>query len=145
MPGTDHAAIATQSKVEKEISKKEGRSRHDIGREELLKRIGTFAEESHDTIVNQIKKLGASCDWSREAFTLDETRTKAVYAVFKKMFDEGIIYRGQRIINWDPKGQTTISDDEIVYQKSKSQALHLQIFKRLPYCHCYDTTRDEGR
>jgi len=121
LPGTDHAAIATQSRVEKDISKKEGRSRHDLGREELLKRIDEFAKESHATIVSQIKKLGASCDWSREAFTLDEKRNRAVNAVFKMMYDEGLIYRGHRIVNWDPKGQTTISDDEIVYQEEKTK------------------------
>jgi valyl-tRNA synthetase len=120
LPGTDHAAIATQSKVEKEIQKSEGKSRHDLGREEMLKRIETFAQNSHDTIVNQMKVMGASCDWSREAFTLDEIRTKAVRTVFKKMYDDGLIYRGHRIVNWDPKGQTTISDDEIVYEARKA-------------------------
>lgn len=120
IPGTDHAAIATQSKVEKEIQKAEGKNRHDLGREELLKRIDAFAKESHDSIVNQVRKLGASVDWSREAFTLDEQRNLAVRTVFKKMYDDGIIYRGHRIVNWDPKGQTTISDDEIVYKEEKT-------------------------
>jgi valyl-tRNA synthetase len=126
LPGTDHAAIATQARVEKDIAKKEGKNRHDLGRQELLKRIEAFAKESHDTIVSQIKKLGASCDWSREAFTLDSARNKAVNTVFKKMYDEGIIYRGYRIVNWDPKGQTTISDDEIVYQEEKTKFYHLK-------------------
>ncbi len=121
LPGTDHAAIATQSKVEKEIQKKEGKNRFDLGREELLKRVNAFAQESHDTIVNQMKVMGASCDWTREAFTLDEARTKAVRTVFKKMYDDGIIYRGHRIVNWDTKGQTTISDDEIVYEEEKTK------------------------
>lgn len=120
VPGTDHAAIATQSKVEKEIQKKEKKSRYDLGREELLKRIDAFAQESHDTIISQTKVMGASLDWSREAFTLDEPRTKAVRTVFKQMYDEGLIYRGHRITNWDPKGQTTISDDEIVYEEEKT-------------------------
>src|ERR1035437_8053381 len=100
MPGTDHAAIATQSVVEKQIKKDEGKSRHDLGREELLKRIGFFASESHDTIVTQLKTMGASLDWSREAFTLDETRSRAVRTVFKRMYDAGLIYRGMRIVNW---------------------------------------------
>ncbi len=126
LPGTDHAAIATQSKVEKEISKKEGKNRNDIGREELLRRIDTFAKESHDTITSQIKVLGASCDWSREAFTLDKQRTLAVNTVFKKMYDDGLIYRGSRIVNWDPKGQTVISDDEIVYEEEKSTLYYLK-------------------
>lgn len=121
LPGTDHAAIATQSKVEKELEKKEGKRRHDLGREEFLKRVDAFAQASHDTIVNQVKKMGASIDWSREAFTLDEKRSFAVRTAFKKMYDLGLIYRGNRIINWDPKGQTTISDDEIVYKEEKTK------------------------
>lgn len=121
IPGTDHAAIATQSVVEKEISKKEGKSRYDIGREEMLRRIGDFASASHDTIVSQVRRLGASLDWSREAFTLDDERNFAVRTMFKKMFDDGLIYRGFRIVNWDPKGQTTIADDELVYKEDKSK------------------------
>lgn len=126
IPGTDHAAIATQSKVEKEIQKKEGKNRYDIGREEMLSRINTFAQESHNTIVSQIQALGASLDWSREAFTLDDKRNFAVRTAFKKMYDEGIIYRGHRIVNWDPKGQTTISDDETVYKEEKTTFYYLQ-------------------
>lgn len=121
IPGTDHASIATQSVVEKEISKKEGKSRYDIGRVEMLKRIGEFANNSHDTIINQTKRMGVSLDWSREAFTLDEKRSHAVRTMFKKMFDDGLIYRGFRIVNWDTKGQTTIADDEIVYKEEKSK------------------------
>jgi valyl-tRNA synthetase len=120
LPGTDHAAIATQSKVEKMIQKEEGKNRHDLGREEFLKRVGIFANKSHDTIITQMKKMGCSVDWSREAFTLDEQRTLAVRTAFKHMYDDDIIYRGHRIVNWDPKGQTTISDDEIVYEQRKS-------------------------
>jgi valyl-tRNA synthetase len=126
IPGTDHAAIATQSKIEKEISKKEGKTRADIGRDELLRRIDAFAKESHDTIVSQIKIMGASCDWSREAFTLDDARTKAVGTVFKMMYDEGLIYQGERIVNWDVKGQTTIADDEIVYLEEKTKLYYLK-------------------
>jgi valyl-tRNA synthetase len=132
LPGTDHAAIATQSKVEKEISKKEGKSRHDLGREEMLKRIGKFAQESHDTIASQIRVMGSSCDWSREAFTLDAKRNFAVRTAFKKMYDDGIIYRGFRIINWDPKGQTTISDDEIVYEERKAILYTFKYSKDFP-------------
>ena len=120
LPGTDHAAIATQSKVEK-ILEKEGVRKNDLGREEFLKRVEAFAKESHDTIVNQAKKMGASLDWSREAFTLDETRNFAVKTTFKQMYDDGLIYRGHRIVNWDPKGQTVISDDEIVYEEKKNK------------------------
>src|SRR3989338_420218 len=120
LPGTDHAAIATQAKVEK-LLEKEGIRKNDLGREEFLKRVEKFAQESHDTIVNQCKKMGASLDWSREAFTLDEKRNLAVRTAFKQMYDDGLIYRGHRIVNWDPKGQTVISDDEIVYEERKSK------------------------
>ena len=132
MPGTDHAAIATQSIVEKQIKKDEGKNRHDLGREELLKRIETFAAESHDTIVNQLKTMGASLDWSREAFTLDETRSHAVRMMFKRMYDAGLIYRGLRIVNWDPKGQTTISDDEIVYEERPAKLYTFRYSKDFP-------------
>ncbi|MCX6755541.1 MAG: valine--tRNA ligase [Candidatus Nomurabacteria bacterium] len=132
LPGTDHAAIATQSKVEKEIQKKEGKSRHDLGREEMLKKIKEFAQQSHDTIVSQVRVMGASCDWSREAFTLDEKRNLAVNTTFKKMYDDGLIYRGNRIVNWDPKGQTTISDDEIVYEERTSKLYTFKYSKDFP-------------
>ncbi|MES2416211.1 MAG: valine--tRNA ligase [Patescibacteria group bacterium] len=143
LPGTDHAAIATQSKVEKEIQKKEGLSRHDLGREEMLSRVRTFAQESHDTIVSQVKIMGASCDWSREAFTLDEKRNLAVNTIFKKMYDDGLIYRGNRIVNWDPKGQTTISDDEIVYQERMSKMYTFKYSKDFPIA--ISTTRPETK
>ena len=121
IPGTDSAAIATQSKVEKEIQKSEGKSRHDLGREELLKRVGAFAEQSKDTILGQTRAMGSSLDWSRYAYTLDEKRYKAVMTAFVNMYQDGLIYRGNRIVNWDPKGQTTISDDEIVYEERQSK------------------------
>ena len=143
LPGTDHAAIATQSKVEKEIQKKEGKSRHDLGREELLNRVRAFAQESHDTIVSQVKVMGASCDWSREAFTLDAPRNRAVNTMFKKMYDDGLIYRGHRIVNWDPKGQTTIADDEIVYEERKSKMYTFKYSKDFPIA--ISTTRPETK
>ena len=126
IPGTDHAAIATQSKVEKIIQKEEGKNKYDLGREEFLTRVTSFAQESHDTIVHQIEKMGCSLDWSREAFTLDEKRSLAVRTAFKKMYDDRIVYRGHRIVNWDPKGQTTISDDEIVYTEEKTKFYYFQ-------------------
>ena len=121
IPGTDHAAIATQSKVERDIVKAEGKNRHDLGREEFLRRVRAFAQESHDTIVHQVKRMGASLDWSREAYTLDDKREVAVRTAFQKMYDLGLIYRGHRVINWDVKGQTTISDDEIIYEERKAK------------------------
>lgn len=143
LPGTDHAAIATQSKVEKEIKKNENLSRYDLGREELLKRVGEFAKQSHDTIIKQSKVMGASCDWSREAFTLDEKRNLAVRTVFKKMYDDGLIYRGHRIVNWDPKGQTTISDDEIVYEERDAKFYTFKYSKDFPIS--ISTTRPETK
>ncbi len=119
IPGTDSAALATQSKVEGIIYKEEKKRRDEIGREELLKRIEAFAEESKDTIIGQTKKMGASMDWSRYAFTLDETRYKAVQTAFMRMYEDGLIYRGARSVNWDPAMQTTVSDDEMVYVEQK--------------------------
>lgn len=143
LPGTDHAAIATQSKVEGEIKKKEGLSRHDLGREELIKRVETFAKQSHDTMVSQIKALGFSCDWSREAFTLDEKRSLAVRTMFKKMYDDGLIVRKHRIVNWDPKGQTTISDDEMVYETRTSKLYTFRYSPDFPIA--ISTTRPETK
>jgi valyl-tRNA synthetase len=120
IPGTDHAAIATQTVVEKKVQKEEGVSRHQLGRAAFLEKVHDFARASHDTIVNQVKMLGCSIDWSREAFTLDATRQTAVYTAFKNMYDAGLIYQKDRITNWDPKGQTTISDDELVYVEEKT-------------------------
>lgn len=117
VPGTDSAAIATQARVEKDLQKEEGKSRHDLGREEMVRRVGEFAKKSEGTILGQIRRMGASLDWSRYAYTLDEQRNRAVTEAFKRMYDAGLIYRGHRIVNWDPKGQTTISDDEIVYKE----------------------------
>jgi len=129
VPGTDSAAIATQSRVEKDIQKNEKKTRHDLGREELLKRIDIFVEESKSTIINQMRSIGASLDWSRYAYTMDEKRYKAVMEAFVRMYEAGLIYRGNRIVNWDPKGQTTISDDEIVYEERKAK---LYTFKYSP-------------
>ena len=143
LPGTDHAAIATQSKVEKILEKEEGKRKTDLGREEFLKRVNEFAQNSHDTIINQSKKMGASLDWSREAFTLDEKRNFAVRTAFKKMYDDGIIYRGHRIVNWDPKGQTVISDDEIVYEERKAKFYTFKYSKDFPIS--ISTTRPETK
>lgn len=126
IPGTDSAAVATQEKVEKELYKKEKKTRHDIGREALLERIAEFAEESKDTIINQTKKMGSSLDWSRYAFTLDEVRYKAVMEAFIHMYEAGLVYRGARTVNWDPKMQTTISDDEIEYVEQTDPFYYLK-------------------
>ena len=143
LPGTDHAAIATQSKVEKILEKEEGKRKTDLGREEFLKRVEQFAQNSHDTIINQSKKMGASLDWSREAYTLDDKRNLAVRTAFKKMYDDGLIYRGHRIVNWDPKGQTVISDDEIVYEERKAKMYTFKYSSDFPIS--ISTTRPETK
>jgi len=132
IPGTDSAAIATQARVEKNIQKDESKSRHDLGREELVRRVTEFAKESESTILNQVLKMGASLDWSRYAYTLDEKRNRAVFTAFKAMYDAGLIYRGNRIVNWDPKGQTTISDDEIVHEERDATMVTFKYSKDFP-------------
>lgn len=142
IPGTDHAAIATQSVVEKSLEK-EKIKKQDLGREEFLKRVNDFAKNSHDTIVGQLRKMGASLDWSREAFTLDEKRTGAVHTAFKQMYDDGLIYRGYRIVNWDPKGQTVISDDEVDHEERDAKLYTFKYWKEFPVS--ISTTRPETK
>jgi valyl-tRNA synthetase len=126
VPGTDHAAIATQSRVEKELYKKEKKTRHDLGREEFLRRVADYAAKSRKTIVRQIKRMGASLDWSREAYTLDAARERAVRTAFKMMYDLGLIYRGNRIVNWDTELQTTVSDDEVEWVEKTEPFYYLK-------------------
>lgn len=126
LPGTDHAAIATQSKVEGILYKEEEKTRFDLGREAFLTRVEEFAKQSHDTIVHQIRRMGASVDWGREAYTLDSKRNLAVSTAFVRMYDEGLIYRGETIINWDPKMKTTVSDDEIEWKEETTPFYYLQ-------------------
>jgi valyl-tRNA synthetase len=113
MPGTDHAGIATQAVVEKRMFEEEGKTRHDVGRDELVKRIWKWKEEYEARILGQLKQLGASCDWRRVRFTLDDVCSKAVRRTFFKMFKDGLIYRGQRLVNWDVHLQTAVADDEV--------------------------------
>jgi len=142
IPGTDHAAIATQTKVEK-LLEKEGLRRRDMGREAFLERVNTYAQESHDTIVSQIRGIGASLDWSREAFTLDDTRSVAVRTAFVKMYNDGLIIRKHRVVNWDPKGQTVISDDEVEYEERKAKLYTFKYSKEFPFA--IATTRPETK
>lgn len=142
LPGTDHAAIATDAKVTK-ILEKEGVKKKDIGREKFLERVDAFVANSRKTIVSQLRKIGASLDWSREAFTYDEARNLAVRTAFKKMYDDGLIYRGSKIVNWDPKGQTVISDDEIVYEERKAKLYTFKYSKDFPVS--ISTTRPETK
>lgn len=145
LPGTDHAAVATESKVEGLLIKEEGlkKPKEELGREAFLHRVKKFAQESHDTIVNQSKKMGSSLDWSREAYTLDDVRNKAVRTVFKKMYDDGLIYRGYRVVNWSVKGQSTCSDDELVYVERPSKLYTFKYSKDFPIS--IATTRPETK
>ncbi|TSC58368.1 MAG: valyl-tRNA synthetase ValS [Candidatus Peregrinibacteria bacterium Greene0416_19] len=122
VPGTDHAAIATESVVIKQIQKEEKMPdpRGKLGREELLRRIAEFVERSKATIRGQVRKMGASCDWSRERYTLEPALNRIVNEMFTRMYWDGLIYRGHRIVNWDPILQTTVSDDEIVWQEERA-------------------------
>ncbi len=143
LPGTDHAPIATESKVAKLLEKEEGKRKTDYSREDFVAKVNEFAKNSHDTIVNQVKKMGASVDWSREAYTFDDQRNLAVRTAFKKMYDLGLIYRGDRVVNWDPKGQTTISDDEIVHEERKTKLYTFKYSKDFPIS--ISTTRPETK
>ena len=115
LPGTDHAGIATQIKVEEELRTKEGLTRYDLGREKFLQRVWQWKEKYGNRIVEQQKKMGASCDWSRSRFTMDEGCSKAVRETFCELYDKGLIYKGSRIINWCPHCLTALSDAEVEY------------------------------
>jgi valyl-tRNA synthetase len=121
LPGTDHAGIATQAKVEREVREKEGLSRRDLGREEFLKRVWDFKNTHGDIIINQLKRLGCSCDWSRERFTMDKEYTEWVSHVFVELFKKGLIYRGKRIVNWCPVSLTALSDEEVIPTPQRSK------------------------
>jgi valyl-tRNA synthetase len=120
IPGTDHAAIATQTTVEKKLLKESGKRRSDLGRENFLQEVEKFVAASQERIKLQIRKMGASCDWSREAYTLDEQRSLAVRTAFKMLYDKGLIYRGERVVNWCPRCQSTLADDEVEYKEEKT-------------------------
>ena len=128
VPGTDHAAIATENVVLKQIQLDERIEdpRSQLGREEVLKRIAEYVDKSRGTIRNQVKAMGSSCDWSRERYTMDPQLNRCVNEVFTRMFEQGLIYRGVRIVNWDPTLQTTISDDEIDHRETSSTLYYLQ-------------------
>jgi valyl-tRNA synthetase len=125
MPGTDHAGIATQNVVERELAKK-GLDRHQLGREEFIARVWQWKEKYGGVIINQLKKLGSSCDWSRERFTMDEGLSRAVREVFVKLYEEGLIYRGDYIINWCPRCLTALSDLEVDHQEVPTHLYHLR-------------------
>ncbi len=125
MPGTDHAGIATQNVVEKQLVE-EGLDRHSLGREKFIERVWKWKEQSGGTIISQLKKLGASCDWSRERFTMDEGLSEAVKEVFIRLYGEGLIYRSHYIINWCPRCQTALSDLEVEHQEIVGKLYHLK-------------------
>mgnify|MGYP001951263416 CR=1 FL=1 len=125
VPGMDHAGIATQVKVEEELAK-EGLSRHDLSREEFLERVWAWKEEYGGAIIKQLKKLGASCDWDRERFTMDEGCSRAVREVFVRLYKKGLIYRGSYLINWCPKCATTISDIEVEHEEEEGRLWHIR-------------------
>jgi valyl-tRNA synthetase len=125
MPGTDHAGIATQNVVERELAK-EGLDRHQVGREEFIKRVWQWKEKYGGVIINQLKKLGSSCDWSRERFTMDEGLSRAVREVFVQLYEEGLIYRGDYIINWCPRCHTALSDLEVDHHEIPAHLYHLR-------------------
>lgn len=143
IPGTDHAAIATQNVVEKKLLKEKGLSRHDLGREKFLNEVDSFLQDTQATIINQTKKMGASLDWSRLAFTLDEARQFAVKKLFVDMYKEGIIYQGERLVNWCPRCHSTLADDEVEYEEQKAGFYTFKYDKDFPIS--ISTTRPETK
>jgi len=126
LPGMDHAGIATQAVVERRMFEEEKKTRHDVGREELVRRIWAWRERSGDLILEQLRRIGCSCDWQRTRFTLDDTCARAVRAAFYKMFSDGLIYRGKRLVNWDTHLQTAVADDEVYHEKVKGHLWHVR-------------------
>jgi valyl-tRNA synthetase len=119
LPGMDHAGIGTQTAVEKYLRRTENKTRHDLGREEFLRRVLEWQDKHGGIIIEQLKRLGCSCDWSRQRYTLDDSYAAAVQKVFVELYDKGLIYRGRRMINWDPAAQTAVSDEEVISKPQK--------------------------
>ena len=135
LPGMDHAGIGTQTAVEKYLRRTENKTRHDLGREEFLRRVLEWQDKHGGIIIEQLKRLGCSCDWSRQRYTLDDAYAAAVQKVFVDLYDKGLIYRGRRMINWDPAAQTAVSDEEVI---SKPQKGHLYFVR-------YEIVEEPGR
>ena len=127
VPGTDHASIATEAKVVKKLAE-QGIKKHDLTREEFLKHAWDWTDEHGGIILKQLRRLGASCDWDRTAFTMDEKRSKSVIKVFVDLYNKGLIYRGLRMVNWDPKALTALSTEEVVYKEEHSKLYHLKYY-----------------
>lgn len=143
IPGTDHAAIATQMVVEKRIFKETGQTRHDLGKTKLLEEVWNFLRSTQKTILYQTRKMGSSLDWSREAFTLDDARRRAVNRLFVDMYKEGVIYRGERIVNWCPHCHSTLADDEVEYKEQGSKLYTFRYSEDFPIL--ISTTRPETK
>ena len=124
VPGTDHASIATEAKIVAKL-KEQGIDKSDLTREEFLKHAWDWKKEYGGVILEQLKKLGCSCDWNRTKFTLDEQMSASVLEVFIKLFNEGLIYRGYRMVNWDPEAKTTLSDEEVIYEDREGQLYYI--------------------
>ena len=127
LPGTDHAGIATQVQVEKALKKEERKTKYDLGREEFLKRVWVWKEKHGDIIINQLKKLGCSCDWTRERFTMDPEYSRCVQKVFVELYKKGLIYRGKRMVNWCPATQTALSDEEVEMKPQNGFMYHFKV------------------
>ncbi|SVD91679.1 uncharacterized protein METZ01_LOCUS444533, partial [marine metagenome] len=125
LPGTDHASIATEAKVTRML-KDQGINKREIGREKFLNYAWEWKEKYGGIIIQQLKKLGASCDWSSEVFTMDDDYSSSVLEAFVRLYNDGLIYRGERIINWDPLGQTALSDEEVIYKDTKGHLWHFK-------------------
>ena len=132
VPGTDHASIATEAKVVKRLAE-QGIKKHDLTRDEFLKHAWDWTNEHGGIILKQLRRLGASCDWDRTGFTMDETRSKSVIKVFVDLYNKGLIYRGLRMVNWDPKAQTALSNEEVVYKDEQSKLFHLKYYLSAEY------------
>jgi len=126
LPGTDHAGIATQSKVERQLREDEGKTRHDLGREAFLEKVWEWKEKHGGIIIQQLRRLGCSCDWSRERFTMDEAYSRWVSQIFVDLLHEGLIYRGKRMVNWCPESLTALSDEEVVMKPQRSQLYYMR-------------------
>lgn len=126
LPGTDHAGIATQSKVEQKLRKEERKTRRDLGRDAFLDRVWEWKEEHGGIIIEQLKRLGCSCDWERERFTMDEDYSRWISKIFVDLFEEGLIYRGKRMVNWCPKSLTALSDEEVIMKSQRSKLYYMK-------------------